>query len=93
MKLIYTVNAIADIDAAIAWYEKQYKGLGLEFLGSVELAAGQICETPCLYPLKHKGLRVALLRRFPFTLFYEVQEEQIVVHAVFDNRQDPQRLP
>ncbi|GAA3917363.1 type II toxin-antitoxin system RelE/ParE family toxin [Litoribacillus peritrichatus] len=93
MNLVYTEQAIADMDMTTAWYERQLKGLGLEFLASVEQTVFLICENPTIYPVKHKTLRAALLRRFPFTVFYEVHEKQIIVHALFDNRQDPKRLP
>ncbi len=93
MNLLYTEQAIADLDRAVAWYEKQRKGLGLEFLVSVEKVASNISDSPFLYPVKHRGLRSALVSRFPFTVFYDVNKSQVVIHALFDNRQDPQRLP
>ena len=93
MKLVYTERAVADLDLAIEWYEKQRKGLGFEFLDCVEVAICRVLEDPKMYPVKHKGLRVALTRRFPFSVFYEVLENEVVIHALFDNRQDPKSRP
>ena len=93
MKLHYTNQAIADIDTAMGWYEKQRKGLGFDFLDCVEVAVNQVLENPKFYSLKHKTLRGILIRRFPFTLYYNLEGSLIVIHAVFDNRQDPENKP
>lgn len=93
MNLVYTESALADLDLAIEWYEKQRRGLGLDFFGCVEVAANRILEYPEMYPIKHKNLRSALTRRFPFSIFYEVSEFEIIIHALFDNRCDPKSRP
>ena len=89
----YTCQAETDIDIAMGWYESQRQGLGFEFLDCLEEAVNRILESPKLYSTKHKRLRGALIRRFPFTVFYSIEKTVIVVHAVFDNRQDPEKKP
>ena len=93
MNLHYTSKAETDIDIAMGWYESQRQGLGFEFLDCVEEAVNRILESPKLYSVKHKRLRGTLIRRFPFTIFYSIEKTLIVVHAVFDNRQDPGKRP
>ena len=93
MILRYTERAQIDIDIAIGWYEKQRKGLGMDFLACVNAVSRHILGNPSLYPLKYKTFRCAVIRRFPFTVFYTVGENEIIVHAVFDNRQDPAKRP
>jgi plasmid stabilization system protein ParE len=93
VNLLYTRHAQTDIDVAMSWYENQRKGLGFEFLDSIEESVNRIIENPESYPLKHKRYHCALTRRFPFTLFYTIEKMRIVVHAVFDNRQDPDKKP
>ncbi len=36
MILRYTDNAVADIELAFIWYEKQRRGLGFDFIDCVE---------------------------------------------------------
>ena len=93
MKLVYTERALADLDLAIEWYEKQRRGLGFEFLNCVEVTIHRILENPQVYSIKLKNLRAALTRRFPFSVFYEISENEIVIHALFDNRRDPKNRP
>lgn len=48
MKLRYTAGARDDVDLALAWYERQRRGLGLEFLDFVEAAIASIQDNPQL---------------------------------------------
>ena len=93
MNLRYTDNAREDLKIAFSWYEEQRHGLGLDFLDCVEATIETIVQMPKLYAIHHKIFRRALVRRFPFSVFYTIEDETIIVHAVFDNRQDPARLP
>lgn len=93
MNLSYTDRAETDIDIAMGWYENQRQGLGIEFLNCLEEAGSRILESPELYSVKYKRLRGVLVRRFPFTVFYTIEKTEILVHAVFDNRKDPEKRP
>ncbi len=93
MKLRYTGRARNDLIISFEWYEKQRRGLGFEFLDCVEAVIETIQQMPKLYAKRHNHFRRALIRRFPFSIFYTIEEKTLVVHAIFDNRQDPVRLP
>ncbi len=93
MKLRYTGRATTELDTAFIWYENQRKGLGFDFLNCVEAIIETILQMPKLYAEHHRSFRRALVRRFPFSIFYTIETSGIVVHAIFDNRQDPVRLP
>lgn len=93
MKLFYTDRAIADIEIAFSWYEKQRTGLGHEFLDCVELSVKSICAMPEMYQLIYANFRGCIIRKFPFTIFYTIEEEGLIVHSVFNNRQDPSKRP
>ncbi|WP_250657370.1 type II toxin-antitoxin system RelE/ParE family toxin [Alkalimarinus coralli] len=93
MRLVYTKRALADIEIALEWYERQQKGLSGDFLDSLELTINSILDNPELYPVKYKKTRGALLRRFPYSAFYTVEAKNIVIHAVFHSRQAPGKNP
>jgi len=93
MNLRYTGKAREDVACAFLWYEKQRKGLGNDFLDCMELALKDIVAFPEMFPVSHATFRRALIRRFPFSIFYMIEKETIVVHAVFDNRQAPDKRP
>ena len=84
-------EAKADVADAYLWYEEQSLGLGMEFLRCVETALASIQRTPLIYPLVHESYRRALVRRFPFVIFFEIEDSRgrCVVFAVFHCSQDP----
>ena len=66
-------------------------GLAYEFLYCLELALGNIQDFPEMHAEYHNEFRRCMIRRFPYSIFY-TNENEIVVHAVFDNRQDPKKI-
>lgn len=91
MQLILRPAAAADIEDAITWYEQQSSGLGAEFLETVNVALDAIAEKPELAPVVGRKTRRALLRRFPYGIFYRVYPGAIVVVACMHGRRDPRR--
>ena len=91
MQLILRPAAAADIEDAITWYEQQRSGLGTEFLEAVNLALGAIAENPRLGTVIRRNTRRALLRRFPYGIYYRIYSEVIVVVACIHGRRDPKR--
>ena len=93
MKLRYTDRSRDDVELAFVWYEKQRRGLGFEFLDCVEAAFRNIEYNPKMYQIRYSLFRGCPIRRFPFSIFYTIEDDEIVVHSVFDNRQDPEKRP
>ena len=67
-------EAKADVADAYLWYEDQSLGLGMEFLRCVEVALLSIQRTPMIYPVVHEAYRRTLVRRFPFAIFFEIDD-------------------
>ena len=78
------------MDAA-AWYEDQRRGLGNRFLDEVVSAFSAISEAPRMFPSVHRNTRRALIRRFPFGVYYRIEGTEIVVVAVMHASRDPRR--
>ncbi len=93
MKLRYTDRAKGDIEQALIWYEKQRRGLGFDFLDCIEIAVKSIMDNPEIYKMSYKNFRSCVARRFPFSIFYTIEPNEIVVHSVFNNRQNPDKRP
>jgi len=88
-QLILRPRAEADLAEAYAWYEERRAGLGQSLLLSVEAALASIQENPLLFPVVHRNVRRALIRRFPFGVYYLVDRETVVVVAIFHASRDP----
>ena len=67
------------------------KGLGSEFLAQVALSLESIETAPERYPIVRGTTRRALMRRFPYAVFYILDPHVIAVTAVMHGRRDPRR--
>lgn len=84
-------EAQAEIVEAHQWYEDKAEGLGAEFVRAVDACFASIERNPTAYAVVHKQVRRALLRRFPYGIFYLVEGETIVVLACFHGSRDPKQ--
>ncbi len=84
------IEARAELDAAIAYYETQQVGLGLDLLSEVEKSLLKIQDNPNLGALHHiQGIRRYPIQRFPYVIFYTELEEEILVMAIAHSRRKP----
>ena len=90
-ELVFTPKAGADIRSIHRWYETQQRGMGNQFRVAVEALTSQIQRSPERYRLAADCFHRALLRRFPFEMFYEFDDQKVVIHLVFHTSQNPQR--
>jgi len=88
-RAILAPEAENDVVESYGWYELREPGLGEDFLRCVEACLERIQRNPYLYPVAIDEFRRALVRRFPFEIFYEPGAEIIPVYAVFHCSQDP----
>lgn len=86
-----------DLNDAYDWYEQRRVGLGEEFLSCVDACLQHICRSPELNPKVLAEYRRAMVRRFPYVVFYEYSPETVTVYGVFHTSRDPdkwrKRLP
>jgi plasmid stabilization system protein ParE len=87
--LIVRPEAEAELAEAFNWYEQKIDGLGSRFLISVDAAINSIQRDPLQYPIIYKNVHRALTRRFPYQIFFIVDDLQIVVIAVFHGMRNP----
>lgn len=88
-RLVAVPAADRDIEAAFEWYEKEQLGLGREFLDQLRAAYDRIADGPLKYPRLRSKTRRALLRRFPYGVYFSVEKEVVVVLAVLHTSRDP----
>jgi plasmid stabilization system protein ParE len=91
VELVFAQEAQQDIEEAYRWFEEQRVGLGEDFLSCVDACIQNICRVPELYPKIHEDYRRALVRRFPYAVFYEYTEAKVVVYSIFHTSQNPQK--
>src|SRR5687768_1522890 len=83
--------AVIEILEAYDWYELQREGLGMEFLQELEKIYTTLQRNPDTYSYYEKPVRQGKVKRFPYTVVYEIFDDTIVVYSVFMFKQDPSK--
>lgn len=87
----FTPLTDADVAETYAWYEAARPQLGEDFLRELQRTLGFVVAYPEGCPNVHRGLRRALLNRFPYSLYYRLidAESVIEVRACLHQSQHP----
>lgn len=88
-RLVVQPQSDLDIQAAAAWYEDQRAGLGVRFLDELDLVFQRIETNPQQFPRLEGEVRRALLRHFPYGVYFIGESEAITVLAVLHLHREP----
>ncbi len=89
LRLVVRPQAQREFLAGRDWYEERQSGLGADFIVAVERTIERIEALPSSFPTVHAEIRRAVLRSFPYAVFFQVLEEEIVILGVVHNRRHP----
>jgi plasmid stabilization system protein ParE len=92
-RLLVSVRPKAEEEAqrAAKWYEERSQGLGAAFLELVEQILTEISENPFRFPVVYGDIRRALLKRFPYGVFFRIRPSRIRVIAIMHLSRNPER--
>jgi plasmid stabilization system protein ParE len=82
VELVVTPEAEQDVADAYGWYEGRRFGLGEEFFGCVDACLQSVVRNPELHQVVRGTYRRALVRRFPYAVFYEYGNEIVTVYCI-----------
>ena len=71
-----------DINQAVEWYEQQKKGLSKKFMTAVKNCTKIIKKNPYAFAIIFKKIRKIRTEKFPYSLFYELENHKITIFAV-----------
>ena len=84
--------AASEIREAARWYQAQRYGLGGEFSRAAQACVEAIARNPNAYPTVVGPIRKALVRKFPYAIYYTSVEQTIFIIACYHGRRDPTSL-
>ncbi len=91
MRLRLTPQAVRDVRSARRWYRQQgTPSLADRFTGELERTYTFILDNPHAYQTVEDDVRRAVLRVFPYIVYYVPRESTIVVLAVLHGSQHPE---
>jgi plasmid stabilization system protein ParE len=87
--VLFTPAARIELIEAQDWYEGEAPGLGRRFRETIDAVAERMSANPLQFPVVFKTVRRAILRRFPYALFFVMEGETLLVLACFHASRDP----
>jgi len=86
------VEALADIQEVVAWYEAKSIGLGDNFRIIVSKHIGQLDTFPYTYCIRYDNIRCIPLKKYPYMVHYAVDEntKEVQIFAVISTHRNPE---
>lgn len=81
--------ANAEFIEASAWYESKRVGLALEFMAEIDRCVSQASKYPLQFAVVHEDIRRVVVNRFPYSVYFRMEQHRIVVLAVFHGSREP----
>lgn len=86
---LFHPGASEDYDAAFAWYYSHGPSIASDFEREIERSLRLITQSPLRWPKYDEKRRRLVVRKFPYSIIYELIGEQIVILAVAHGRRKP----
>lgn len=89
MKVRFLAEADAEFRESARYYEGNAPDLGVAFIAEVHRVAAIVASQPGIGSPVDDELRKFVLRRFPFSVIYVVEDEVVVIIAVAHQKRRP----
>lgn len=89
LAVVFRRAARIEFENAAARYDEQRPGLGEEFIVEIDDAVLRAAAAPERYPVVFGDIRRTVARRFPYSVYFRVRRNSMVVLAVFHGRRNP----
>jgi len=89
MKHEFHPEALADYEAAIAYYAERNPDVARRFIAVVEDAIDRILEAPTRWRIMDDHVRRCLTRVFPYGVLYSIEVDSVLILAVMHCSREP----
>jgi plasmid stabilization system protein ParE len=89
MKLEFSQLAFAELEDARAYYNLQQEKLGEQFKEHIKQSIDNIIRFPLLYPKVTDELHRVVVHKFPYSIFYTLIDETIVIVSIAHQHRKP----
>jgi len=91
MKIRLLSSAMEDLYEGRVFYERQGEGLGEYFFNSLFSDIDSLTLYGGIHP-KVFGYHRMLSKRFPYAIYYRIEEEAVMVWRILDLRRNPSKI-
>ncbi|MBA3029108.1 MAG: type II toxin-antitoxin system RelE/ParE family toxin [Desulfobacteraceae bacterium] len=89
MKIRILQSAKADLVEGYHFYESQLVGIGMYFLESIYSDIDSLKLFAGIHPIFYGKYYRLMSKRFPFAIYYLIEDNEIRIYSVLDCRRDP----
>ncbi|MCD4790241.1 MAG: type II toxin-antitoxin system RelE/ParE family toxin [Bacteroidales bacterium] len=79
-----------DFGNAFSFYSLESTKIANSFFQQIDYGLTTISENPFYFQKAHKDIRRFVVRKFPFVIYYFVQDKNIKVVSIFHTSRNPQ---
>jgi toxin ParE1/3/4 len=87
--VVFAAAALAETTDALEWYGFRSEELRERFEEELDETVTRIAENPLQFRVIYKGVRRALLHRFPYRLFFRILPDRVQVIACLHTSRSP----
>ena len=80
-----------DMANGYVFYERQSAGLGAYFADTLYSEMELLRDHAGIHPIRY-GFYRQLTRKFPYSVYYRIEDGKARIYAVLDNRMNPERI-
>ena len=89
LRLVFNTAARQEYRDAADWYEAHSPGRGKAFRAAVRYQLDRITAYPRIHAKVYRDVRKAVVRGYPYNVFYVEEPGRVVVVSVFHTSRDP----
>ena len=89
MAVIFQSEAQTEFEEARDWYRRERVILGREFVAAVRHVLNEISKHPTRFPIALGDVRHISVSRFPYCVYYFIDQKTVVIVAVIHTSRDP----
>jgi len=91
-RLLFAPEIEGDVLDGYHWYESKARGLGEDFLRIFYAFSSEIARNPMIYRKVYGDFRRRLLKRFPYSIYFLIEDDLIIVFGLFHCARDPRKI-
>jgi len=86
MILKFETNAVDQLEDAVQYYQDISPKLGESFKNDVKNMIQSILNFPNIWQIRYSNVRIAHLKRFPYSLHYKLKSNAVIVILVLHQK-------
>lgn len=89
MRYVFHPEALTEYAEAVQYYAERPVGVAQAFINAIEDTVYRLRESPTRYAVIDEDVRRCMVRRFPYSILYTIEQDYILILAVMHCSRKP----